>query len=415
VNFIKQSLMIFILILLGTTALVQTAFAEDAERLFGSGGGYIHPSLTIGADYTDNYTQVASHEESEWTTTISPQLFVSVPSSDQTFGLTSLNAAPGGAGSTNFMGDAPNGYQAMFLYRADIERHADFSEDDTVSHNAQGLLQYAFAGGLTLAASDVYLKSYDSYAEVGIERSEYASNLASVSAHYQLSPKTAVQVGYANYLIDYDSSRQRALERTDETVSASLYYRILPKTQLFLQYEEIDVDYDLNQISDSRAHNYFVGLKFDATAKVNGHVKVGYGDVDTDDGHYEDLLVEAGLNYRFDGKSNITLTASRKVETTADEFHENVLSHGVDIAYRLMFTPKVGMVMDVGLKNEEYRVNDSTEDRSDDIVAAGLAFNYTPRKWLNLGLRYVFTDRNSDVAVYEYQSNQVMGSVAFKF
>ena len=180
----KQTFPLVSFALLYAVAFSTSAFAYDPEQLFGSRQSNIHPSLEVSEAYTDNYRQVERNEESEWTTTISPQLLLALPGIDRNFSLTSLNVSPGGAAKSHFMGDAEAGFQGVFLYRADLEYNKDNSEDDGEYHTAQGLLQYAFPFGLTLEVSDVYTKNYDDFSEAGDERADYDDNRIAASAHY---------------------------------------------------------------------------------------------------------------------------------------------------------------------------------------------------------------------------------------
>ena len=78
-------------------------------------------------------------------------------------------------------------------------------------------------------------------------------------------------------------------------------------------------------------------------------------------------------------------------------------------------THKLQLVLDAGLRKEEYRVDGSGSDRTDDITAAGVALNYDLRDWLKPSLSYDFVDRDSDVVGNDYQSNTVMATLAFNF
>ena len=414
----KQTLPLVSFALLCAVALTTSAFASDPEQLFGSRQSNFHPSLQVSEAYTDNYRQVERNEESEWTTTISPQILLSLPGIDRNFSLTSLNVSPGGAAKSHFMGDAEAGFQGVALYRADLEYNKDNSEDDGEYHSAQGLLQYAFPFGLTLEVSDVYTKNYDDFSEAGEERADYDDNRIAASSHYKVGEKLSLQLGYADYRINYDSSRKSFEERKDKNLSMLVFYQVMPKTQLFLEYQRIDVDYDQDIISDYTSDNYFVGLRFDATARIQGYVKVGYGEVDPDQSvvdSSDETLFEGRLNYQFGGRSNLALTGRRQVEVTVDEFNQDVLATEGFVTFSHQLTHKLQLVLDAGLREEEYRYDGSRSDRTDDITTAGVALNYDLRDWLDLALMYDFVDRDSDVVGNDYQSNTVTATIGFNF
>ncbi len=388
--------------------------ADDSDRLFGFGRGYLHPSLGVDLAYTDNYKQVDTGEVSEWTTTISPQILFAVPSVDKTF--TTLNVAPGGSGWTQFMGDAANGFQSLLLYQADIERNRDHDEDDVTRHFGLGMLQYAFDSGLTLEISDVYSRDYDDFSETRIgKRAEYDSNLTSLAAYYRISQKLSLQVDYDYFFIRYKDAIKEFEDRNDQTLSLTAYYRVMPKTRIFLQYQTIEVDYDKGTISDYRAYNIFAGVRFDATAKIRGHLKVGYGEVDpdtvapiaSDRDRYEDTLFEVALNYDVTERTNVALTGVRQVQTTVDRFHQNVLSQELNLALRHKFRPKWSALLGGGLRQEDYRVDNSNTSHTDDIFTFDAELRFKPRRWLDLVARYAYTDRDSEIDVKDFQSNQL--------
>jgi hypothetical protein len=197
-----------------------------------------------------------------------------------------------------------------------------------------------------------------------------------------------------------------------------VFYQIMPKTQFFLEYQRIDVDYDQDIISGYTFDNYFAGLRFDATARIRGYVKVGYGEVDPDQSGIDssdETLFEGRLSYHFGGRSNLALTGRRQVEATVDEFHQDILATEGFVTFSHKLMHKLQLVLDAGLREEEYRVDGSRTDRTDDITVAGVALNYDLRDWLDLALAYDFVDRDSDVVGNDYQSNTVMATIAFNF
>lgn len=154
--------------------------SPSTTEIFGAEQGYIHPSLKVAAEYTDNYYSEESNEESEWTTTISPAVWLSLPASGNQFvPIVTSTDAPGGQGISRFQQEGLMGFQGALIYRADIELNKEHSEDNAVNHLGQGTLQYNFASGLTIELSDIYQLDYDDFAKgSSASREEYRSNLA---------------------------------------------------------------------------------------------------------------------------------------------------------------------------------------------------------------------------------------------
>ena len=141
---------------------------------------------------------------------------------------------------------------------------------------------------------------------------------------------------------------------------------------------------------------------------------MGYGEVkpDTvaptasDRGRYKDVLYEVGLDYNITGKTNMALTGFQQVQTTVDTFHQNVLSRDLNLALTHKFSYKWSGLIGGGLRHEDYRVDSSNDSHSDDIFTFDAELRYRPRKWLDLTLRYAYTDRDSEIDTKDFRSNQ---------
>ena len=409
-------------ILLFSAATLCTA-AETASpgQLFGTGQGYFHPTLQVATEYSDNYKATADNEQSDWKTTVSPGFWIAVPASrSNIFSIVSSNKAPGGKGVSRFQDEEFKGFQGSLMYNADIVRSHDHSDEDVTKHRGQGMLQYAFPGGLALELSDVYIQSADEYdVASGDELDEYNSNLANLVVFYEHSPKLRLRVGYSNYKLDYTSGTDVDYkERTDDQVSSYLIYRVLPKTELFVQYDHINVDYDLDVLADSTEQHLFLGVKFDSNARITGHAKIGYGKYETDnaqDDTFDDFIGEAYLGYAFGSASKLSLIARQSVDITDDDIYQNILHREIGLALSQQLSYKVGATLRAAYKEDEYRFDSDQSGREDDYKVAGVNVSYAMRDWLKLGVDYHYTDRDSNVAIEEYVENRVMFTIAAAF
>jgi len=392
-----------------------------ATDLFGFGQGYLHPTVKVTTQYSDNYKSAATNEISDWKTTLSPGFWVALPAtSKKAFSIDSSNAAPGGHGVSRFRDVDYKGFQGSLMYNADIVRSHDHADEDLTKHRGQGMLQYSFAGGLALELSDVYIQSAEEYSEtIGNELEEFTSNLATVIAFYDISPKLKMRVGYANFDLDYTSGFNVDFkERTDDRFSTYVLYRILPKTELFLQYDHVDVDYDRDVLYDSTEQHVFVGVKFDTNARINGHMKLGYGSIDSDlpqNNTFEDFIGEALLKYGFNSRSSISLTAKQAVKVTDDRIHQNILHSEVGLAFSQKITHKLGASLKVAYKEDEYRIDSDRSGREDEDHVFGAGVKYAMNDWLSLSADYNYTDRESNLRTQEYTENKLMFAATAAF
>ncbi len=408
-------------IVMFATVTICSAAGSSSDQLFGSGQGYFHPSLDVKTEYSDNYLAVPDNEESDWETTVSPGLWIALPASHKkVFRIVSTNAAPGGQGVSSFQDADYKGFQGSLMYNADFVRSHGHSDQDLTKQRGQGVIQYTFASGFSLEASDVYIQSAEEQADTpGTELEKYASNLVNVIAFYKVSPKLKMRVGYSNFNLDYTSGLNTAFkERTDDQVSAYLIYKIMPKTELFVQYDNITIDYDEDLVADSDEQHIFVGLKFNTNARISGHVKFGYGLIDTDlaqNEKFEDYIGDAALKYAFGGGSSVTLSGKQIVNVTSDVNYQNILHNEIGLAFTQKLASKVDLTLSATYKEDEYRVDDKLSIREDEDRVAGVKLSYALNEWCKLGANYTYTDRDSNIDSNEYQENKVMFTVSAAF
>jgi hypothetical protein len=420
-NVLLRSLLITTIVLFATVSLCSAAEEATSGSLFGFGQGYFHPALSLTTAYSDNYKQVSTNEESDWKTTISPGFWLSVPATQQKVAtIVSTNAAAGGQAVSRFQDAEFKGFQGSLMYDADIVRSHDHSdEEDTTDHYGQGMLQYAFAGGLTLEVSDAYVDSTEEYSEsIFNEAEEYNSNLLNVIAFYKVSPKLKMRVGYSNFNLEYTSGTNVDFkERTDQTVSAYVFYSILPKTDLFVQYDYIDQDYDQKAQSDNEQNRYYVGLKFDSKARITGHLKLGYSNIDIDrtDDTQDDFIGYASLGYALGSNSQITLTTQQSVDVSDQVAYQNVLHQEVGLSLNQRLSHKLSANVNVAYKEDEYRFTDGSSGREDEDHVFGAGLGYAMNDWLDFGVDYNYTDRDSNRKIDEYKENLVMFTASAKF
>lgn len=391
--------------------------AVSPGSAFGEAWNYIHPFLSLGEYYTDNLFNDAVNKESDFVTVITPGIWFALPASRQMLmDVETLNTAPGGFELTRFDTEIPRRMQAYGLYRANINRHNDFSQENTVNHRGEGMLQYNLRGGLSLELLDIYEVEQDPYG-TGSSQSldEYKSNVVSVTGGYRITQKTRVRADVYWYSLSYDANANRFRDRDDKGVSLFAFHQVLPKTSAFLEFEFIDINYDRNFLGDSQEQHYFAGLLLDATEKTKIRGKLGYGvksfsgtGATIDDSR--DFIGEVKLDYSFTPKTSLALTATRAISETDILGLSDVLTHRVGIVYSQRITAKVRAIADLDYLRNSYRGGDViigllAGKRVDDYLGAGISLGFSLRDWLNLSAGYKYTERDSNFDLYDYKTN----------
>lgn len=398
-------------------SLLPEGVKSDPDSTFGTTWNYFNPFLSIGEYYTDNLFNAPSNQQSDFVTVITPGIWFALPASRQPLtDVETINTVPGGFELTRFDTDLPRRMQAYALYRANINRHNDFSQENTVNHRAEGMLQYNFRGGLALELLDIYEIEQDPYA-TGTSQvlDEFKSNVLNLMAVYRITPKTRVRADFSLYSLSYDDSRNQFRDRDDKGYSLFAFHQFWEKTSAFVEYEFVDIDYDRNALVDSQEHRYFAGLLWNASEKLGVQGKLGYGVKSFKSGFNQfddkrDLIGEARLDYRFTPKTSVALTATRAINETDILGLSDILTHRVGVAYSQRITSKVRAIADLSYLRNSYRggnvtVGLLTGKRVDNYFGAGLSLGFALRDWLNLSVGYNHTQRDSNFDLYQYDTN----------
>ena len=210
----------------------------------------------------------------------------------------------------------------------------------------------------------------------------------------------------------------------------ALFYRFLPKTSALVEYryqsrtytEQQDADDNSKGIEDDTAqdfdyHKTFIGLHWDASAKIIGDLKLGLGykdyenDKNWDGNAYDDnttWLAETRLFYKLTRKTMLSGKILREVRDSASDDgsteYENT-TVGVGVKQKVLRQLTLSGSLDYTAK--EYDENADGDERSDDVYSAELGAEYTFNDWLTAGLNYTFKDKQSNFEDKEYTENIV--------
>jgi polysaccharide biosynthesis protein VpsM len=410
----------------GATQPAPSAEAPPMGQTSGGGSGelsgdvlerksnIIHPFLAVGGYFTDNVYNTHDNRKSDFGLVVSPGIYFALPGMRQRIvPVETLNIAPGGANLTGFRPQSPRTLQTYLYYRADIEAFANESSLNSVSHLAEGMVQYNMRGGLTLQLEDQFALTHSVRGiglSFGLDR--YYANMAAFSAKYQISEKTLVRLDFANYYIHFVDDGNEFRDRSDNKVSAYFFYKIWPKTALFVEYEYVNTQYNKDIISGSMEHHAFFGIRHDVTDKTRGMLKVGYGIKEFDRSGLQakpNVYVEAQLDHKFTAKTSLILSAVRRTdETDVAQAYSIVETTGnINLLHR--FTTKLTGNLNFRFSDEKYNGNvtygGDTKELHDQYLRAGVSLLYEYRDWLSFTLGYIFSDRMSNINSLSYTNN----------
>jgi len=365
----------------------------------------VHPSVTVKEAYTDNIFWESSGESGSAITTFSPGLILRLP------------------------------LRRHFLelkYHTDIIEAARFHRIyDTDSHFVDLLVALEF-NRLEFLFGDRWASDSTEPDFENDIRNNYYQNQAFFETTYQLPGRYKVKGFYTNQYRDFDSFRRPGQfdpeldDYMENDVGFDIFYRFLPATSALFEYgfthrNNTDKGFPT---TDSDAHRFWLGLSWEATAKIEGAIKGGYVKRDYDGGPSDDWSgfgMEADVKYTFRPYYLVHFQGFRQPKETSVTAEEGVygtdsISSGGMISLRHEFTYKISAFIDALYYNDHYRESGLIgRKRDDDRFGFGLGLKYQVQDWLGCELAYHYLDNDSNISKEDYQENLIEGSVSLNF
>lgn len=395
---------------------------EISGDIFEKRGRLIHPSLSVGGEWTDNVFNTEPEKYDDFIWVISPEIWVSLPGS-QTKKMDLAVSPKTPAGFTRSL-ENPEVFRQFyfyFLYGADILRHDKITEEDTESHKIEGKLQFNFRNGLTIELLDQYIDTFDPVGVASFTRhDEFEENLFNALLFYDFSEKFKLRFDFTHTYINYEERPFDEIpligrDRQDLALGGHLFFKVRPKTSIFAQYRFIDINYDLDFIAnDNDEHHYFGGVEWKMSPKSKGRLKLGYGyknfdeNLDKDDDNF--FIAEAQFSHFFSPKTSIGLTGFRRTEETTIRETDYVLTHGASIQYNQRFTEKLTGHIFASYAWDHYQgeltFDGETKERKEDLIRMRPSLRFEITRWLMADAAYSYTKRTSNFSIFDFDENR---------
>jgi polysaccharide biosynthesis protein VpsM len=389
---------------------------RTGAEVFGKKGGFLHPFLLLEERYTDNLYYTESGKEDDFITTISPGLWLALPSNrEKLLEMATTTTSPGGLKVSRIKPEATRRMQSYLLYSPEFVYYANHSSHDTVNHKAEGLFQYNFNMGLSLDFVDQFNISHE-VNDNGISKriDEYQDNIFNFLAVYDASERFRFRFDYSNYDLNYKDDINNFRDRTDNSFAAYIFYKFKPKTSLFAEYEFADIQYDTDSESDSTENRYYAGLEWDVTAKTNGRIKLGYIEKEFDAANVDkqsDFSIEIQGQHNFTPKRALKVIGFRKFNESDMIGAYASISTGISVAWLQRFTEKWSGTLNGSFTRDEYEglfvFRGITDEREDDIFSIAPALRYKFRDWMIFDLAYIYSKRDSNFGIFDYDNNTI--------
>lgn len=349
----------------------------------------VFPGIDLAQGYDDNLFWTPSNKTSSAYTVVSPYVRAEAKSGPNSYSGT-LRLADG-----HFWNSAKDNYtdysfigngDLVFDGRTGLKLRAEFRH----GHDPRGSTDRAF----TLTPDQ-----YNNYGGGGLFR--YGAPGAQGRIEIDAS---AFARRYTNHHDTTDVSNRNTWQG-----GGSFFWRVMPRTEVLIQARHTNFNYTDDSspgpTQSSGENNYYLGLKWEATAKTTGTVKVGYMTKNFDSSarkDYSGSSWEAGVRWSPLTYSVFDLVTSRQTNESTG-VGSAIVSNSYGLSWNHAWNSRLRTQALAGYRRDDFL--DSSPDRLDKTATFGARVSYDFRRWLMFGVQYTHTDRDSNQRIYDYKRN----------
>ena len=384
-RFIKQTLAAAVVAVVSNQALA----IEPAE--IDLGPITLTPTLKLAEAYNDNVDEDA-RENASWVTEVSPTFVLAAQ-------------------------DRLNVYSLTYSFDSEIF-HSQHDDDNTDHHlTADAHLEFNSRNRLDLNAGYHDVEDTDDADSSTGENDQYhTSNIGAVYGFGAQSATMQLEFGVNHEAKRYDNSGtlNDGKERDTDSLSGIAYYRLAPKTRALFEMRYSDFDYVSNDPLNSYNLTYLGGITWSATARTSGSLKLGYEEKDFDDADKKDpggTVWEVSVTWAPRTYSSFTLSTNRGFDEGGDTGEDYIETTATRLEWNHDWNSYVSSNVYYSYTEEEYQGIDRDDDTS--VFAMGLTWEL--RRWMDVGLGYKYTDKDSTYSSESYNQNLYQASLNLSF
>jgi polysaccharide biosynthesis protein VpsM len=398
----------------------------ETDDLFGGQGGYFHLNATVQGEYTDNLYNLDKNKISNFLTTLSPALWVTLPRKKEIpVTLVPNNTSPGGLALQAKEYEGTDRFQVYALGAMDFEFYSEDSELNTINGMGEGMFRYNMPSGLSLMLVDRYTHDADRFdigSEIGVSENKFDSNILQATADWNITEKLRFKFDYANFYLTYDEALDAFKDRVDNSFDLYGYFNVSVKTSLFVEGKFVDVQYDTSRQNDNQQTFVYGGVRWNTTEKLALMAKAGVQSKEFDGGtediaaydDYSGLAVDLQGVYKITEKTKLSLDLYRTNEETDSTVASDKTVLGANLTYNQKFTDKISGSLAARFEDAEY-TQLIAQDRDDTIFSVKPAAQYLFKEWLMGEVSYQFEQRESTDDLFDFQTNTFLANIKLAF
>jgi len=381
-------------IVVGATlfTLSYSVFAAPEPQAIEIGAGKLIPMLRINAKVDDNIFSQSTREEDDLITQLVPQIQFLAEKDEDRIALT---------------------------YSGDYAFYDTNSADDYDDHTISLDTLFSPTDLYSVAFGASFGKLHDNRGEGSTEGiiatsrtspDEYDIN--DINLLLDIGRDTArfgIEAEARSTDIEYTNNRSETQFRDrDETYFAGrLYGRVGGKTKYFVEFATEDFAYDTDPILggalDSEQDVVSIGVKWEATGKTTGEIKVGRLDKEFDSALRRDgdiTVWDVDITWSPRTYSHVLISASSDAQET-NGTGSFIDSQNFSVMWLHAWSDRFSSTVMVSTGEDEFDENPRVDDR--DSFSVGVSYDW--QRWITVSIDYSFMERDSNINAFDFEKN----------
>ena len=377
----------------------------------------LHPTMGVAEMYTDNVFRTPSGTKSDFYTTLAPGIQAQLPF----------------AGRHLFMVD----------YRTNIQYYSKFTTNDVQDQTASGLLQFNFPGGLKVDLQGEHKLGHDprgSAADLqALEVNKWTTNGFTGQAEYQGGQIGAIVTGGFTRWTFLNNNQGPIRDGVYNYGGFSLLGNFFANTSLVANFRVLSTDYDQNQNLDSTIYTMSAGARWTPTGITTVDFLAGYqvlqlthapvnqpppilsqynrppGSPSSASGPF----LSGTLTWIATPTLKLAVQPYRSIQPSVFAGTFFFTATGVNLSAVQTVTDRIELTANLGYEDDEFSESGGSAPvgpaRNDKLRNIAVGLNYRAVKWVGLGFQYVYENRSSNQASFNYDASTFMLSAQALF
>lgn len=215
---------------------------------------------------------------------------------------------------------------------------------------------------------------------------------------------------YARQTFNYRNNSQEYRDRTTDDVTGTFFWRVAPKSRVIFELRNAESSADnMTGVNQSFSQtSYLTGVTWEATAKTEGSLRIGYQDTQFDNPLIADLdglSYFVDVDYKPDSDSLINVALSRTTRDNAELVLAGLETTDYAISWKNQLANNTDIKLEYNYRKDNF--GGGASSRQDDTHRIRGKLSYEAYEWLLVYTNLDYMSRDSDNVIYEFDNSRV--------